>query len=61
MGHNFSSKEQLSFNLMVAAIVYSDFGAQENKAIHVQDTNLGTGNLVVNRRNKIRAFMDLKL
>ena len=34
---------------MAAVTIYSDFGAQENKAIHVQDTNLGIGNLEVNR------------
>ena len=31
--HNFPSKEQVSFNFMTAVIVYSDFGAQENKSV----------------------------
>ena len=30
-GHNFSSKEQASFNFTVAVTVHSDFAAQENK------------------------------
>ena len=30
----FSSKEQASFNFMVAVIICSDFGAQENKVCH---------------------------
>ena len=30
VGHSFSSKEQLSFNFMVAVTICSDFGAQEN-------------------------------
>ena len=30
-GHNFSSKEQVSFNLMAAVTICSDFGAQGNK------------------------------
>ena len=32
--HNFSSKEQVSFNFMAAVIICSDFGAQENKVCH---------------------------
>ena len=32
--HNFSSKEQMSFNFMAAVAIYSDFGAQENKVCH---------------------------
>ena len=32
--HNFSSKEQLSFNFMAAVTICSDFGAQENKICH---------------------------
>ena len=31
IGHNFSSKEQASFNFMAVVIICSDFGAQENK------------------------------
>ena len=31
IGYTFSSKEQVSFHFMVAVIIYSDFGAQENK------------------------------
>ena len=31
IGHNFSSKEQASFNFMAAVTVSRDFGAQENK------------------------------
>ena len=34
VGHNFSSKEQTSFNFMAAVTIYSDFGAQENKVCH---------------------------
>ena len=34
VGHNFSSKEQVSFNFMAAVIIHSDFGAQENKVCH---------------------------
>ena len=30
VGHSFSSKEQASFNFMVAVTICSDFGAQEN-------------------------------
>ena len=30
-GHNFSSKEQVSFNFVAAITICSDFGAQENK------------------------------
>ena len=33
MGHSFSSKEQVSFNFMVAVIICCDFGAQENKSL----------------------------
>ena len=33
-GHNFSSKEQASFNFMAAVTICSDFGAQENKICH---------------------------
>ena len=29
-GHNFSSKEQVSFNFMAAITICSDFGVQEN-------------------------------
>ena len=32
--HSFSSKEQASFNFMVAVTICSDFGAQENKVCH---------------------------
>ena len=32
--HNFSFKEQVSFNFMAAVSVHSDFGAQENKVCH---------------------------
>ena len=31
IGHNFSSKEQASFNFLAAVTIHSDFGAQENK------------------------------
>ena len=31
VGHNFSSKEQVSFNFMAAVTICSDFGAQKNK------------------------------
>ena len=31
MGHNFPSKEQVSFNFMAAITIHSDFEAQENK------------------------------
>ena len=34
VGQSFSSKEQVSFNFMVAVIICSDFGAQENKVCH---------------------------
>ena len=34
MSHNFSSKEQASFNFMAAVTICSDFGAQENKICH---------------------------
>ena len=30
-GHSFSSKEQVSFNFMVAVTICSDFGAQKDK------------------------------
>ena len=32
--HSFSSKEQASFNFMVAVTICSDFGAQKNKVCH---------------------------
>ena len=32
--HNFPSEEQTSFNFVAAVIIYSDFGAQENKICH---------------------------
>ena len=31
VGHNFSSKEQVSFNFMAAVTICSDFGAPQNK------------------------------
>ena len=34
VGHNFSSKEQASFNFMVAITICSDFGAPPNKICH---------------------------
>ena len=34
MCHSFSSKEQVSFNFMVAVIICSDFGAQQDKICH---------------------------
>ena len=34
VGHNFSSKEQVSFNFMAAVTICSDFEAQENKVSH---------------------------
>ena len=34
VGRSFSTKEQASFNFMVAITVYSEFGAQENKVSH---------------------------
>ena len=34
VGHNFSSKEQASFNFIAAVTICSDFGAKENKAPH---------------------------
>ena len=34
VGHNFSSKEQVSFNFMASVTICSDFGAQENKVCH---------------------------
>ena len=33
-GHNFSSKEQASFNFMAAVTICSDFGAQKSKVCH---------------------------
>ena len=33
-GHSFSSKEQVSFNFMVAVTIYSDLGAPQNKVCH---------------------------
>ena len=35
LGHNFSSKEQVSFNFMAAVTICNDFGAQENKPVIV--------------------------
>ena len=32
--HSFSSKEQASFNFMVAVTVHSDFGAQEHGGLY---------------------------
>ena len=34
VGHNFSSKEQVSFNFMAAVTICSDFGAPQNKVSH---------------------------
>ena len=34
VGHNFSSKEQVSFNFMGAVTICSDFGAQKSKVFH---------------------------
>ena len=34
VGHNFSSKEQVSFNFMASVTICSDFGVQENKVCH---------------------------
>ena len=34
VGHNFSSKEQASFNFMAAVTICSDFGAPQNKVWH---------------------------
>ena len=34
VGHSLSSKEQASFNFMVAVTICSDFGAQESKVSH---------------------------
>ena len=34
VSHNFSSKEQQSFNILAVVTIYSDFGAQENKICH---------------------------
>ena len=34
VGHNFPSKEQVSFNFMATITICSDFGAQENKVCH---------------------------
>ena len=33
VGHNFSSKEEASFNFMAAVTICSDFEAQENKSL----------------------------
>ena len=33
--HNFSSKEQASYNFMAAITIYSGSGAQENEVCHV--------------------------
>ena len=38
VAHRFSSKEQVSFNFMVAVTICSDFGAQENKIHHLEGT-----------------------
>ena len=34
VGHNFSSKEQASFNFIAAVTICSEFGAQKNKVWH---------------------------
>ena len=34
VGHNFSSKDQISFNFMAAVTICSDFGAPQNKIYH---------------------------
>ena len=34
VGHNFPSKEQVSFNLMATVTICSDFGAPKNKVSH---------------------------
>ena len=34
VGHNFSSKEQVSFNFMAAITICSDFAAPQNKVSH---------------------------
>ena len=34
VGHNFSPKEQLSFNFMAAVTICSDFGTPQNKVCH---------------------------
>ena len=34
IGHSFSSKEQVSFNFMVALTIFSDFGAPKKKVSH---------------------------
>ena len=34
VGHNFPSKEQVSFNFMAAVTICSDFGVQKNKVCH---------------------------
>ena len=34
-GHNFSSKEQMSFNFMAAVMNHSDFGAPKIKSVTV--------------------------
>ena len=39
VGHNFSSKEQASFNFMVAVIIFSDFGDK----IYKRDWNIKVG------------------
>ena len=35
IGHNLSSKEEVSFNFMAAVTICSDFGAQEKKTVTV--------------------------
>ena len=34
VGHNFSSKEQATFNFLAAVTICSDFGAPQNKVCH---------------------------
>ena len=34
LGHNFSSKEQVCFNFLVAGTICSDFGAPQNEVCH---------------------------
>ena len=43
VGHNFSSKGQVSFNFMAAVTICSDFGATKNKVSHFS-TGEGNGN-----------------
>ena len=35
LGHDFSSKEQASFNFMAVVTIFSDFGAQKIKSVTV--------------------------